>query len=201
MFSGKNLASFTGLPRREGRAAIIDSMYRWLTLVQNQCTNLKGKAHVIVVGSHADKVKEMREDPRAKKNIFAPIIKKFPKFEFTGFIPMDCRYADSNDMNIVRKQIQKSSAFLRSPETISLNAHTFYIYLAENFQEELAVSLKVVQQRIHIDLDQTHESEKMADILSFIPTTLTRLVDICDQLSKVGLLLFLHNNSSYENSS
>ncbi len=197
MFSGKNLASFTGLPRREGRAAIIDSMYRWLTLVQNQCTNLKGKAHVIVVGSHADKVKEMREDPRAKKNIFAPIIKKFPKFEFTGFIPMDCRYADSNDMNIVRKQIQKSSAFLRSPETISLNAHTFYIYLAENFQ---AVSLKVVQQRIHIDLDQTHESEKMADILSFIPTTLTRLVDICDQLSKVGLLLFLHNNSSYENS-
>ncbi len=113
---------------------------------------------------------------------------------------MDCRYADSNDMNIVRKQIQKSSTILRSPETISLNAHTFYIYLAENFQEELAVSLKVVQQRIHSDLDQTHESEKMADIISFIPTTLSRLVDICEQLSKVGLLLFLHNNSSYENS-
>ncbi len=32
--------------------AIIDSTYRWLTLVQNQCTNLKGKAHMIVVGSH-----------------------------------------------------------------------------------------------------------------------------------------------------
>ncbi len=179
----------------ESEQAIINSMYCWLTLVQNQCTNLKGKAHVIVVGSHADQVKEMEEDPQAKESIFAPIIKQYPEFEFTEFIPMDCRFADSYDMIKARKLIQKSSAILRSPETISLNAHTFYIYLAESFKDELAVSLKVVQKRIHSDLEQTHES-KMADILSFIPTTLTRLVDICDQLSKTGLLLFLHNKSS-----
>ena len=184
----------------ESEQAIIDSTYRWLTLVQNQCTNLKGKAHVIVVGSHADEVKEMGKDPQAKESIFAPIIKQFPKFEFKEFIPMDCRFADSNDITKARKQILKSSAVLRSPETISLNAHTFYIYLAENFKDNLAVSLKVVQQRIHSDLDQTHESEKMMDILSFIPTTLNRLADICDQLSKVGLLLFLHNKSSPEKS-
>ncbi|XP_064388594.1 death-associated protein kinase 1-like isoform X4 [Halichondria panicea] len=180
----------------ESEQAIIDTMNRWLTLIQNQCTNLKDKAHVIVVGSHADQMKEMGEDPRAKEGIFSPIIKQFPKFEFTGFIPMDCRFADSDDMNIMRKQIQKSSAILHSPETISLNAHTFYIYLAENFKDKLAVSLKVVQQRILSDLDQTHDSEIMADILSFIPTTLNRLVDICDQLSKTGLLLFLYNESS-----
>ena len=185
----------------ESEQAIIDSMNRWLTLIQNQCTNLRGKAHVIVVGSHADQVKEMREHPLAKQEgIFAPIIKQFPKFEFTAFIPMDCRFADSNDMNILRKQIQKSSAILRSPETISLNAHTFFIYLAESFKGDLAVSLKVVQKRIHSDLEQTHESKKMMDILSFIPTTLTRLVDICDQLSKTGLLLFLHNESLPEES-
>ncbi len=180
--------------------AIIASTYRWLTLVQNQCTNLKGKAHVIVVGSHADQVKEVGEDPRAKESIFAPIIKQFPKFEFTEFIPMDCRFADSDYMTKARKQIQKSSAILRSPETISLNAHTFYIYFAEKFKDNLAVSLKVVQQQIHIDLDQTQESKKMEDILSFIPTTLPHLVNICDQLSKTGLLLFIHNESSPEKS-
>ena len=152
---------------------MIPCTYRWLTLVQNQCTNLKGKAHVIVVGSHADQVKKMGDDPRAKEGIFAPVIKKFPKFEFTEFIPMDCRFVDSDDMTKARKQIQKSSAILRSPETISLNAHTFYIYLAESFKDDLAVTLKDVQQRIHRDLDKTHESEKMADILSFIPTTLS----------------------------
>ena len=183
----------------ESEQAIIDSMYRWLTLVQNQCTNLKGKAHVIVVGSHADQVKEKGEDPQAKESIFAPIIKQFPKFEFKEFIPMDCRFADSNDMTKARKQIQKSSAILRSPETISLNAHTFYIYLAESFKDDLALSLGNVYERIKSDLNEDL-SKRTQDILSFIPSTVPHLVEICDQLHKRGLLLFLRNDSSPEKS-
>ncbi len=62
---------------------------------------------------------------------------------------MDCRFADSNDMTKARKQIQKSSVILRSPETISLNAHTFYIYLAESFKDDLALSLGNVYERIN----------------------------------------------------
>ncbi len=183
----------------ESEQAIIDSSYRWLTLVQNQCTNLKGKAHVIVVGSHADQVKEMGEDPRAKEGIFAPIIKQFPKFEFTEFIPMDCRFVDSDDMKRGRKQIQKSSAILRSPETISLNAHTFYIYLAESFKDDLALSLGNVHERIKSDLNEDL-SQRTQEILSFIPSTIPHLVEICDQLHKTGLLLFLRNDSCPERS-
>ena len=183
----------------ENEQAIIDSMYRWLTLVQNQCTNLKGRAHVIVVGSHADQVKEIGKDPQAKEGIFAPIIKQFPKFEFKEFIPMDCRFADSNDMTKARKQIQKSSALLRSSETISLNAHTFYIYLAESFKDNLALSLGNVYERIKSDLNEDL-SKRTQDILSFIPSTVPHLVEICAQLHKRGLLLFLRNDSSPEKS-
>ena len=183
----------------ENDQAIIDSMYHWLTLVQNQCTNLKEKAHVIVVGSHADQVKKMGEDPRAKEAIFAPIIKQFPKFEFTEFIPMDCRFADSNDMKKAKRQIQKSSATLRSPETISLNAHTFYIYLVESFKDYLALLLGNVYKRIKSDLNEDL-SQRTQDILSFIPSTIPHLVEICDQLHKKGLLLFLRNDSSPEKS-
>ena len=183
----------------ESEQAIIDSTYRWLTLVHNQCTNLKDKAHVIVVGSHADTVKEMGEDPQAKESIFAPIIKRFPKFEFKEFIPMDCRFADSSDMTKARKQIQKSSAILRSPETISLNAHTFYIYLAESFKDDLALSLGNVYERIKSDLNEDL-SQRTQDILSFIPSTVPHLVEVCDQLHKRNLLLFLRNDSSPEKS-
>ena len=184
----------------ESEQVIIDSMNRWLSLVHNQCTNLKGKAHVIVVGTYADQVKEVgEEDPRAKEDIFAPIIKEFPKFEFTGFIPMDCRFADSDDMSRVRKRIQKSSAILRSPETISLNAHTFYIYLAESFKDDLALSLGNVYERIKSDLNE-ELSKRTQDILSFIPSTIPHLVEICDQLHKSGLLLFFRNDSSPEKS-
>ena len=183
----------------ESEQAIIDSMYHWLTLVQNHCTNLKDKAHVIVVGSHADQVKEMGEDPRAKEAIFAPIIKQFSKFEFKEFIPMDCRFAVSDDMKKAKKQIQKSSAILRSPETISLNAHTFYIYLLESFKDDLALLLENVHKRIKSDLNEDL-SQRTQDILSFIPSTIPHLVEICDQLHKKGLLLFLRNDSSPEKS-
>ena len=183
----------------ESEQAIIDSMYRWLTLVQNQCTNLKGKAHVIVVGSHADQVKGLGQDPRAKEEIFAPIIKQFSKFEFKEFIPMDCRFVDSDDMKKAKEQIKKSSTILRSPETISLNAHTFYIYLAKSFKDDHALSLKNVYERIKSDLNEDL-SKRTQDILSFIPSTIPHLVEICNQLHKRGLLLFLRNDSSPEKS-
>ena len=102
-----------------------------MTLVQNQCTNLSDKAHVIVVGSHADVLIGRSEDPHAKESTLAPVFKSFSKLEFVSYTAMDCRFADTSEIKLVKKLIQKSSAILRSPETVSLNAHTFYIYLLE----------------------------------------------------------------------
>ena len=184
---------------QNSKRKIADSTAWWMTLIQNQCTNLTGKAHVIVVGSHADKVKESGENPRDKESMFAPIIKKFSMLEFIAFTPMDCRFPDSDQMKEVKKQIQKSSAILRSPDTVSLNAHTFYIYLLNSFKDDPAVSLRKVQQRIHIDLDQT-QSKRAKNLLTFIPSTLPRLIEICDQLNKKGLILYIHNESSPEKS-
>ncbi len=183
----------------EGEEKISNSAYRWLTLIQNQCSNLREKAHVIVIGSHADVVKQNGEDPWAKGGIFADIIQHFPQFEYVEFIPMDCRFPDSDDMKKAKQLFQKSSAILRSPEVINLNAHTFYIYLFENFKGHLVVSLGDVNEKVRSDLNDVQE-KRMKDILSFIPTTLTRLLEICDQLHKSGLLLFLRNDSCIKKS-
>ena len=183
----------------ESEQKMTNSTTRWMTLVQNQCTVIEGMAHVIVVGSRADILKEKEEDPWSKEKILSPIFEKFPKLEFIAFIPMDCRYPDTEQMKEAKKLIQKSSAILRSPETVSLNAHTFYIYLLDSFKEVLAVSLGDVQERIHRDLDQV-KSKRTKNLLSFIPSTLPRLVEICDQLSKKGLILYLHNEGTPERS-
>ena len=186
--------------REEDEQKTIDSLARWMTLVQNQCTKLRDKAHVIVVGSHADMLREKNQDPWSKERIFAPTLKKFSNFEFIAFIPMDCRYPDTDQMKEAKKLIQKSSAILRSPETISLNAHTFYIYLLDSFKDDLAVCLKNVQDRIHKDLDQEVKSKRKKNLLSFIPSTLPRLMEICQQLSQKNLILYLHNEDSPERS-
>ena len=185
--------------QEENEQKTIDSIARWMTLVQNQCTNLRDKAHVIVVGSRADILKKRKEDPWSREGMFAPILRNFSSLEFISFIPMDCRCPNTAQMREVRKIIQKSSAILRSPETVSLNAHTFYVYLLDSFKNDLAVSLSDVHQRIHKDLDQ-EQSEHTKDLLSFIPGTLPRLVEICQQLSKRNLILYLHNKDSPEKS-
>ena len=184
---------------RESEQKAVDSIVRWMTLVQNQCTNLKDKAHVIVVGSHADVLIGRSEDPHAKESTFASVFKSFSKLEFVSFTAMDCRFADTSEIKQVKKLIQKSSAIIRSPETVSLNAHTFYIYLLESFKNDLAVSLKAVEERIHRDLNEV-KSERTKNLLSFIPNTLSHLQKICDQLSKKGLILYLHNKKTLANS-
>ena len=185
--------------QEENEQKTIDSIARWMTLVQNQCTNLRDKAHVIVVGSRADILKKRKQDPWSREGIFAPILNNFTSLEFISFIPMDCRCPNTAQMKEVKKIIQKSSAILRSPETVSLNAHTFYIYLLDSFKDELAVSLNGVHQRIHKDLNQK-QSKHTKDLLSFIPGTLSCLVEICQQLSKRNLILYLHNEDSPEGS-
>ena len=183
----------------ENKQKTIDSIARWMTLVQNQCTNLRDKAHVIVVGSHADILKKKKKDPWRREGMFALILNNFTSFEFISFIPMDCRCPNTAQMKEVKKIIQKSSAILRSPETVSLNAHTFYVYILDSFKDDLAVSLSDVHQLIHKDFNQK-QSERTKDLLSFIPGPLPRLVEICQQLSKKNLILYLHNEDSPQRS-
>ena len=171
----------------------------WMNLINTQCSALQEQAHVIVVGSHADVVKEKGEDPRSKEGIFSPIIEKFPKFKYLAFVPMDCRLPDSPGMKETRRHIEHSSALLRSPEAITLNAHTFYIYLLDSFKDELAVSLKTLRATFQADLEQA-QSKSRKDLLSFIPNTLSRVMEICSQLSQKGHILFLPNESSPEES-
>ena len=171
----------------------------WMNLIHHQCSALQEQAHVIVVGSHADVVKEKGEDPRSKEGIFSPIIEKFSKFKYLAFVPMDCRLPDSPGMKETRRHIENSSALLRSPVAITLNAHAFYIYFLDSFKDELAISLKTLRERIQADLEQA-QSKSRKDLLSFIPNTLPRVVEICSQLSQKGHILFLPNESSPEES-
>ena len=164
----------------------------WMNLIHSQCSTLQDQAHVIVVGSHADLV----EDPMSIEGIFEPIIKKFSKFKYVAFVPINCRLPDSPGMTNIRRHIENSSALLRSPVAITLNAHSFYIYLLDSFKDELAVSLKTVQEKIQAD----QKVKSKDDLLSFIPNTLPRVMEICSQLSQKGHILFLPNESSPEES-
>ena len=174
------------------------SVYYWLGIVQNQCTLMKGKAPLIIVGSHEDVLKASGEDPRSKKQLILQSVAKFPQLELIDFVLMDCRYSISVGMKQLRRSVGTACVLLREKLSVAVNAHMFLVYLLDTFRGVVAVMLKEVQSRI--ETDRHDPSKKIKELLFFIPTTQPRLVEICCELSDKGHLLFLHNTVSVEKS-
>ena len=177
--------------------AISQSVSYWLGIITNQCGNMEGKAPLIVVGSHADLVKESAEADR-KKQMTLKAVQKYASFELITVIPMDCRYSNSNGMKLLRRSVGTTCKSLRSKISVSLNSHMFLIYLIEKHSSELALTLEKVQTELETAIQQ--QSKKHKEVLPFIPTTIPRLSEICVQLSDKGHILFLLNETSPEKS-
>ena len=177
--------------------AITYSISYWLRIITNQCGNMEGKAPLIVVGSHADLVKESIEVDR-KNQIISQAVQKYASFDFVTVIPMDCRYSNSDGMKLLRRSVGTTCNSLRSKLSVSLNSHMFLIYLIEKHSSEVALTLEKVQTELETSIQQ--QSKKHKEVLPFIPTTVPRLVEICVQLSDKGHILFLLNKTSPEKS-
>ena len=177
--------------------AITHSISYWLGIITNQCGNMEGKAPLIVVGSHADLVKESAEADR-KEQIISQAVKNYDSFELITVIPMDCRYSNSDGMKLLRRSVGTTCNSLRSTLSVSLNSHMFLIYLIEKHSSELALTLEKVQTELDTAIQQ--QSKKHKEVLPFIPTTIPRLVEICVQLSDKGHILFLLSDTSPEKS-
>ena len=175
------------------------SVSYWLGIVQNQCTSMKGKAPLIVVGSHEDVLKKRGEDPESKKQLILRCVQKFSDhFKLIDFVLMDCRYSNSVGMKQLRRSTGTACVSLRERLSVAINAHMFLVYLLDKFPGVVAVMLKEVQSRI--ETDRHDPSKKIRELLSFIPTAQPRLVEICCKLNDKGHLLFLHNTVSVEKS-
>ena len=177
--------------------AITHSISYWLGIITNQCGNMEGKAPLIVVGSHADLVKESAEADRMNQ-IISQAVQKYAPFDLVTVIPMDCRYSNSDGMKLLRRSVGTTCNSIRSKLSVSLNSHMFLIYLIEKLSSELALTLEKVQTELETAIQQ--QSKKHKEVLPFIPTTIPRLVEICVQLSDKGHILFLFNKTSPEKS-
>ena len=177
----------TGLHRED--TALIHSVSYWLGIIINQCAAMEGKAQLIVVGSHSDLIEERNEVDRRKQIIFRAV-QNFTAFNLVDVIPMDCRYSISNGMKSLRHCVGRCCDSLRSKLSISLNAHMFLIYLLDKHSFSAAFSLEKIQADLEEEINQT-TSQKLNEVLLFIPTTIPRLIEICTQLNDSGHILFL----------
>ncbi len=162
----------------------MQSVSYWLGIIANQCARMEGKAPLIVVGSHADLVTSIQAEE--KKHVILRAVHKFPMFDLMRFLSMDCRFSYSDGMKILRQLVGTSCASIRERLFVSLNAHMFLVHLLDNYSGKISVTLDEVVEKIRNQVSEKHERA-----LSFVPTSIPRLVEICFQLSDKGHILFV----------
>ena len=167
----------------------------WLSFLENQCTTVTNKPHVIVIGSHADILKSRGEDPKHKASFITTLVttSQFTSLEFIGFVAMDCKYADSAGMRELHRGLKSSCDSVRKQATISFNTHCFLVYLLDNFRDVSAVTIEQI-------LDKIPLVSSAQEITSFLPQTATRIGELCDQLNDRGHLLVLKNPTTIKDS-
>ena len=173
---------------------IIQNILYWISFLENQCTLVSCKPHLIIIGSHADTLNSKGVSPQEKVNTLVSLLRPnyFINLKFMGFIPMDCQLHESTGMNDLRPLLVKSCSELRIQEPITFNAHCFLVYLLETFKDIPAVTLGTV----HQEIEKSHKE----GVLDFLPKNIGALYKICVELNERGHILFLQDKIIVENS-
>ena len=163
---------------------ICESLYYWLSFIDNASSTAEGISHVAVIGSHADQVTSLEEEME-KSSLLHKIAKnKVRHQQYAGFLSVDCRYAYAKYVHDLIAMLTNShKAIAASQPVISYYCHVVYAFLR--------TKLRVVGCTLH-DLVSAIANEKD----SSLPNDQSVLIEILTILSDKGLILFLHNDQS-----
>ncbi len=135
------------------------------------------KPHVIIVGSHADKVKseeKARKAEMAKKA--AALVQS--SLNFVGLVAINCQFAVSAPMTDLCGILSSSCEALRVKDQLDARSHSLLVYIVSMFPEAPAVQLRSVHEMIQDDVQQ--ERSALASYLSF--GSKKHLLEACHRL-------------------
>ena len=180
---------------RDDYKEIESNILYWLAFIENQCTCVQGKPHVIVVGSHVDILIENSEDLSLKEKVIVQGASRQSNIEFAGFVAMDCQYSGSNAMTRLQKFLKASCDSVRVVDCISFNAHCFLVLLLDTFQKISAIQVRDVRKKV-----TENEHGKKSKLSEYVPVNPVALNNICTELNDRGHILFLKDEDDIENS-
>ena len=125
-------------------------IHNWLSFVQNHCTcTTETPPHVVVIGSHVDKVEDFLI-PQLNE-VYVKAIHNFKSSLFTCFEPafLDCRKVGTEEMKKLRSRLKESCMSLKRSVELDCRCHILFANLAKWFPTDLVIKVKDLQQRIH----------------------------------------------------
>ena len=159
--------------------SISQSLNYWISFIDNACSSIEGKSHVLIVGSHADRVTSSVEEKRLILQTIAT--RRIKRQEYVDCVAMDCRRPDNEYLISVLTDSQSSIA--ESQPIISYYNHVVYAFLQTKL-DVVGCTLDDLITKIRVEDD------------SSLPTDISDLTETLTTLSDKGLILFIHDPQS-----
>ena len=131
-------------------------IHNWLSFIQNHCTCTETPPHVIVIGSHSDK---LFDSERSRiRNTYTKAIESFKSSDFECFKPvlLDCRRGQSKGMKRLQRRLKDSCLSLKKFIELDCRCHILFANLAKWFPKEAVVTVKELQVRIKHETQSRH---------------------------------------------
>ena len=157
------------------------SIYYWINFIENSCAHLVKPSHIIIVGSHIDKLSP-QHNAEMKLFITNVAARAIRKQQFQGYVGLDCRRPGGENVTTFTSLLTDSCRqMVDRSDSISFYCHVQYSFLRDLklvavTTDELCTKLK----------EQDHPS---------LPSDASLVINILTILSDKGLILFLRNSN------
>ena len=165
---------------------ISESIHYWMSFIENTCSSAQGSSHVIIVGSHADRVKSSQELKEKSLLVESIAESRVKQLKYGGFVSMDCRLSKTIKARQFLSLLSTSQqAILSSQPSMSWYCHMLYAFLRTKLQKT-GYTLQELTSALAAEED-----------LFFDHTALTESLT---SLNDKGLILFIQNQEQPQSS-
>ena len=177
----------------EEESKIKEATQYWVQFISNHTSESGPNPHLVIIGSHAEGLSS--REVKTKANLMKSVVNSHNLcgITFAGQVVIDCRYAESSSMSLLRSILSQSYQSIRSQEKISTAQHSLLVFLLDRFKNEAAVTYGQASEALRASVTNSYyaylECVKSSDPL-----------ELCDELGKRGNILFMKNQACLEKS-
>ena len=169
---------------RDEEGKIRETLQYWFQFINNHSSEGEAKPHLLILGSHADKIPSSEAKQKSKVLESVASSYNFDSITFAGQVIIDCRYAESSSMTKVRSALSQICQTVRTSEEMAAAHHSFLVFLLHRFGDQLAVTFSDAITELRRNLN-SHDHMYLECIKSSDP------FKMCVKLNERGNILFM----------
>ena len=183
---------------KDNEGKLEETLRYWFQFIDNHTSEEGAKPHLLIIGSHVD---ELPSGAVKKRSRVLESVVCNHKFNSTtlGQIMIDCRFAESPSMTKIRSILSQICQSMGSSNKIASVHHSFLVFMLHRFGNDTAIKLSDAEE----ELRQKQKNDEHLKDLEYAYLECLKsanYMEVCENLSRRGHILFMKNKEDPENS-